>query len=427
MSGSVLECRETSFASGSTPSLMVHKSKLNTLGRILKPWKWRENKTNERFSKCTKFSKILIPKSVEVKILMHNNGKELMQECPVFPSSPLRNIQRNCDDSLYENTIANSMKNNCIATNGSIASYDNSSVSVHNSGDNDQSMANAIGLQPTTLPKYPLLAEQLRKRLATRNNDYHRSTSISQCPFIFGQYVTNNRLKRLQVFNIPLAPTMEKVDNAKSILIPMTGSVRDKNGRYGICRSDDKVTQFNRASKASLSLKLRSNSNKQQPPHMQEREEIIVAQLIKQLSIRPTAEQLIQSDMLETHTSAVKELKEKKIIRFNDDVKVAQAHDYDRRGYKSWKKWTLKERAAICKELNKFKTSEMEFNTDFLYAFEMKFMRLQFCESTASYRTLLRRMHQLNMDCIISVLIQALAILWSTMFVQSGKEQCWPE
>uniref|UniRef100_A0A1B0A5K7 Uncharacterized protein n=1 Tax=Glossina pallidipes TaxID=7398 RepID=A0A1B0A5K7_GLOPL len=398
MSGRVLERPETSFASESTPSLLIHKNKSNTLGRILRPWKWRENKTSERSSKWAKFTKILIPKSVEVKIFMHDNSKEHKRGCRVLPPNPLGNIQRNGEDPRYENSIANSMKNtnncfitngliasydnssasvhnsedndqsspmkntnNCFITNGLIASYDNSSLAVHNSDDNDQSSPNAVDLQPTALTKYPLFAEQLRKRLATRNNGYHRSTSISQCPLIFGHNAINNcSLNRLQVFNIRLASTMENKDNAKSILIPKMGRVRDKDGRRGIYCSDDKITQVNLGSKASLSFKMRSHSDKQRR-HMQDRKGIIVAQLIKQLSVRPTdEEELIESDILTTQASAVKELKEKKIIRFNDDVEVSQAHDYDRRGDKPWKRWTVKQKAAICKELNKFKLSEME-------------------------------------------------------------------
>uniref|UniRef100_A0A1A9VEH9 Uncharacterized protein n=1 Tax=Glossina austeni TaxID=7395 RepID=A0A1A9VEH9_GLOAU len=358
MSGRVLKASESSFASGSAPSQLIHKNKLNTLGRILRPWKWRENTTSERSSKWAKFTKILIPKSVEVKIFMHDNSKELKQECRVLPPNPLGNTQRNGEDSRYENFMANSMQNtnNCFPTNGSIASHDNSSVSVHN-----QSKPNAVGLQPTALTKYPLLGEQLRKRLATRNNGYHRNTSISQCPLIFGQYSINNcRLNRLQVFNIRLASTLENKGKAKSILIPaVKGSVRHKNGRLGIYCSGDKITQVNIASKASLSLKLRSHPDKQRH-HMQEKQRVIVAQLIKQLSIRPSAEELIEREILTTETSAVEELKEKKIIRFNDEVEVTQAHDYDRRGDKPWKKWTPKQKVAICKELNKFKISEME-------------------------------------------------------------------
>ena len=65
--------------------------------------------------------------------------------------------------------------------------------------------------------------------------------------------------------------------------------------------------------------------------------------LLRKLSFRPTAE----------------ELKEKKIIRFNDYIELTQAHDYDRRADKPWTRLTPKDKAAIRKELNEFKSSEM--------------------------------------------------------------------
>lgn len=65
--------------------------------------------------------------------------------------------------------------------------------------------------------------------------------------------------------------------------------------------------------------------------------------LLRKLSFRPT----------------VDELKEKKIIRFNDYIEVTQAHDYDRRADKPWTRLTPKDKAAIRKELNEFKSSEM--------------------------------------------------------------------
>lgn len=65
--------------------------------------------------------------------------------------------------------------------------------------------------------------------------------------------------------------------------------------------------------------------------------------LLRKLSFRPTVE----------------ELKEKKIIRFNDYIEVTQAHDYDRRADKPWTRLTPKDKAAIRKELNEFKSSEM--------------------------------------------------------------------
>ena len=70
--------------------------------------------------------------------------------------------------------------------------------------------------------------------------------------------------------------------------------------------------------------------------------------LLRKLSFRPTIE----------------ELKERKIIYFNDYVEVTPAHEYDRRADKPWTRLTPKDKAAIRKELNDFKSNEMEIHED---------------------------------------------------------------
>lgn len=70
--------------------------------------------------------------------------------------------------------------------------------------------------------------------------------------------------------------------------------------------------------------------------------------LTRKLSIRPT----------------VDELKQRRIMRFNDFVEVSEAQDYDRRADKPWTRLTTKEKAAIRRELNEFKSLEMEVHQD---------------------------------------------------------------
>ncbi|KAG7278626.1 hypothetical protein CRUP_031921 [Coryphaenoides rupestris] len=60
----------------------------------------------------------------------------------------------------------------------------------------------------------------------------------------------------------------------------------------------------------------------------------------------------------------VDELRDRKIlIRFSDYVEVAKAQDYDRRADKPWTRLSASDKAAIRKELNEFKTNEMEVHT----------------------------------------------------------------
>ncbi|KAJ8725582.1 hypothetical protein PYW08_003765 [Mythimna loreyi] len=146
------------------------------------------------------------------------------------------------------------------------------------------------------------------------------------------------------------------------------------------------------ARKESLNIKLALRPDRQelinrnilvvQSEHeRQESWEAIGARLIRRLSMRPTAEELVERNILKSQSPAeekkqkeekkryllrklsfrptVEELKEKKIIRFSDYIEVTQAHDYDRRADKPWTRLTPRDKAAIRRELNEFKSSEM--------------------------------------------------------------------
>lgn len=108
--------------------------------------------------------------------------------------------------------------------------------------------------------------------------------------------------------------------------------------------------------------------------------------LIRRLSQRPTAEELEQRNILQQKNEAdrqaekreikrrltrklsqrptVAELQARKILRFNEYVEVTDAQDYDRRADKPWTKLTPADKAAIRKELNEFKSSEMEVHEE---------------------------------------------------------------
>ncbi|XP_073843298.1 uncharacterized protein isoform X11 [Musca autumnalis] len=235
------------------------------------------------------------------------------------------------------------------------------------------------------------------------NNASHTSTS-HQRPLVVRQDATNSynlkpilrpriRICRQQMFNINLPCTMENKENTRPFVIRenSSDSSDDDNSRI-LYRDDDTSRQAKIARKESLSLKLQLRPDKQDlinrnilhpvnDNDVKESKEAIGARLIRRLSMRPTADELVERNILKTQTPAeekkqkeekksyllrklsfrptVEELKEKKIIRFNDYIEVTQAHDYDRRADKPWTRLTPKDKAAIRKELNEFKSSEM--------------------------------------------------------------------
>ncbi|KFO75038.1 Phosphatase and actin regulator 4, partial [Cuculus canorus] len=119
---------------------------------------------------------------------------------------------------------------------------------------------------------------------------------------------------------------------------------------------------------------------------LQEEKIVFGTTLIRRLSQRPTAEELEQRNILQPKNEAdrqaekreikrrltrklsqrptVAELQARKILRFNEYVEVTDAQDYDRRADKPWTKLTPADKAAIRKELNEFKSCEMEVHED---------------------------------------------------------------
>ncbi|RZF44073.1 hypothetical protein LSTR_LSTR014121 [Laodelphax striatellus] len=202
-------------------------------------------------------------------------------------------------------------------------------------------------------------------------------------------------------FGLSLPCTLENKENTRPYSDNDTDG-SDSSGDGPILYRDDRDDQENRlaakiARKDSLALKLALRPDRQElidrnilqvqsEKEKQESKEAVGARLIGRLSMRPTQEELEERNILKKQSAAeekklkeekkrmllrklsfrptVEELKEKKIIRFNDYIEVTQAHDYDRRADKPWTRLTPKDKAAIRKELNEFKSSEMEVHHD---------------------------------------------------------------
>lgn len=196
-------------------------------------------------------------------------------------------------------------------------------------------------------------------------------------------------------FGLGVSSNLDNKENAHPFVIREDSTDSDQSDGPILFRDDDNIgdrtmTKISRKESLSLKLALRPNMEElinrnilhmQSENERQESKEAIGAKLIRRLSMRPTPEELIERNILKSQSPAeekkqkeekkrfllrklsfrptVDELKEKKIIRFNDYIEVTQAHDYDRRADKPWTRLTPKDKAAIRKELNEFKSSEM--------------------------------------------------------------------
>ncbi|KAM7126511.1 phosphatase and actin regulator 3 isoform 1-T1 [Molossus nigricans] len=146
--------------------------------------------------------------------------------------------------------------------------------------------------------------------------------------------------------------------------------------------------------KELLAVRLRNRPSKQEledrnifprrtDEERQETRQQIEMKLSKRLSQRPAVEELERRNILKQRNDqteqeerreikqrltrklnqrpTVDELRDRKIlIRFSDYVEVAKAQDYDRRADKPWTRLSAADKAAIRKELNEYKSTEME-------------------------------------------------------------------
>ncbi|KAE8574516.1 hypothetical protein XENTR_v10003468 [Xenopus tropicalis] len=153
-------------------------------------------------------------------------------------------------------------------------------------------------------------------------------------------------------------------------------------------------TLTRKCKKELLAVKLRNRPSKQELedrnifPRRTDEERLEIRQQIeiklsKRLSQRPAVEELERRNILKQRNDqteqeerreikqrltrklnqrpTVDELRERKIlIRFSDYVEVAKAQDYDRRADKPWTRLSAADKAAIRKELNEYKSNEME-------------------------------------------------------------------
>ncbi|XP_047528250.1 phosphatase and actin regulator 4 isoform X2 [Vanessa atalanta] len=246
---------------------------------------------------------------------------------------------------------------------------------------------NAVPLK-SALKKRPAPAASpagtpLATPLAPRQDHHHASFNTKS-------YRSNNGSRTLDSSRpVRVGNTLENKENAR----PWEGAAEYRD-EYS---SESERVAAKLARKESLNIKLALRPDRQelinrnilvvQSEHeRQESWEAIGARLIRRLSMRPTAEELVERNILKSQSPAeekkqkeekkryllrklsfrptVDELKEKKIIRFSDYIEVTQAHDYDRRADKPWTRLTPRDKAAIRRELNEFKSSEMAVHED---------------------------------------------------------------
>ncbi|XP_039590976.1 phosphatase and actin regulator 3a [Polypterus senegalus] len=259
-----------------------------------------------------------------------------------------------------------------------------------------------LGVVHVPLPPSRVI-EELHRALATKHRqDSFHGKEVRGSP----KRRNEGRLSRTSSADVPVGATGDSESKVSSI---KASDENKENVRVEECWTDASGLPHDQDSwnesvisgtlprkmrKELLAVKLRNRPSKQELEDRnifpvrsdEERQEIrqqIEMKLSKRLSQRPAVEELESRNILKQRNDqteqeerreikqrlnrklnqrpTVDELRDRKIlIRFSDYVEVAKAQDYDRRADKPWTRLSAADKAAIRKELNEYKSNEME-------------------------------------------------------------------
>ncbi|KFV03011.1 Phosphatase and actin regulator 3, partial [Pterocles gutturalis] len=445
-------------------------SKLATLGRIFKPWKWRKKK-NEKLKQTSAVLEKKMTARQGRDELIKKGLLEMMEQasaesasiceqprvklhCPCFGDESSQQVMSPCLLTQPETPAAQTHCAHEAAQPGTLLFP----LQLCSPGANAASLqgnslhpARAMKSPPSTILKNYVIvgSSQISGQAAL----FHPSGQKSSDPHVRGQVTTPTGSPHLAAVHLPLPPSrvIEELHRAlatkhrqDSILQKLgcapsshsfhgreskgspkkrvdvrpsrTSSIeRNKEKENSLSYSSDSENKRNsvkesdenkenmimnselteeKCKKELLAVKLRNRPSKQELEDRnifprrtdEERQEIrqqIEMKLSKRLSQRPAVEELERRNILKQRNDqteqeerreikqrltrklnqrpTVDELRDRKIlIRFSDYVEVAKAQDYDRRADKPWTRLSAADKAAIRKELNEYKSNEME-------------------------------------------------------------------
>uniref|UniRef100_A0A8C8JYB6 Phosphatase and actin regulator n=1 Tax=Oncorhynchus tshawytscha TaxID=74940 RepID=A0A8C8JYB6_ONCTS len=362
-------------------------SKLASLGRIFKPWKWRKKK-NEKLKTTHPYTKRIWT--------THTRTHHYLTKIFVFLCLS--------DQSTVPSHLVNSfLPKEPPRTPESLAPM----VALRGPVSNPSGSPHLANIMHLPMPPSCIM-EELQRAFASKANrqeSVHGPAEPGSTPW----RRSDGRLSRSSSSENPSMASGGVVDWLHQAERKKEAEENKENMRLDQCFSDasglphdqddwnDSVisgTLPRRLRKELLAVKLRNRPSKEEledrnifPARTeQERQEIrqqIEMKLTKRLSQRPNVEELESRNILKQRNDqteqeerreikqrlnrklnqrpTVDELRDRKIlIRFSDYVEVAKAQDYDRRADKPWTRLSAADKAAIRKELNEFKSTEME-------------------------------------------------------------------
>ncbi|XP_056620788.1 phosphatase and actin regulator 1 isoform X2 [Triplophysa dalaica] len=456
--------RSDSLVPGTHTPPIRRRSKLASLGRLFKPWKWRKKKSENFKQTSAVLERKMSTRQSREELIKRGVLKEVFEKEEVsVDSSHVYNVDRQTIISpVSESTDSNltvsfseaqSSGDTNLTSKPSQAPPSVKPVLLPNDSADITHVRPATQKQPPALPPKPYsrihnhLTETLAKLspplppkkvlicepahsfpfkcLSSLGTHTHTLTHPQQYATIPLSLHPPSRI--IEELNKTLALTMQRLESSvlqavPSVLVEMEEEKENRDSMHQsapfthtlvthtfnthTCEEEDEDEEDDDDSlftstlalrimrKDSLAIKLSNRPSKSELeeknilPMLTDQERLesrqqIGTKLTRRLSQRPSAEELEQRNILKPRNEqeeleekrelkkrlsrklsqrpTVEELREAKIlIRFSDYVEVAEAQDYDRRADKPWTRLTAADKAAIRKELNEFKSTEME-------------------------------------------------------------------
>uniref|UniRef100_A0A2K6EWK7 Phosphatase and actin regulator n=1 Tax=Propithecus coquereli TaxID=379532 RepID=A0A2K6EWK7_PROCO len=375
--------RSEYLVSGIRTPPVRRNSKLATLGRIFKPWKWRKKK-NEKLKQTTSALEKKMAGRQGREELIKKGLLEMMEQDAESrtcnPDGGPRSAQSEPSTPKQEPlTAEDAQPGSPLATGTDQASLDEPLSSATRLDDAGQAaLFQGSGAKSTDPP--------LRGQLSTPTGSPHLTTVHRPLPpsrvieELHRALATKHRQDSFQGRESKASPK-KRVD----VRLSRTSSMERGREREEAWSADGPPESKRTAAKESEENKenLIVNSELKDDLLLYQDEEALNDSIISRLSQRPAVEELERRNILKQRNDqteqeerreikqrltrklnqrpTVDELRDRKIlIRFSDYVEVAKAQDYDRRADKPWTRLSAADKAAIRKELNEYKSNEME-------------------------------------------------------------------
>uniref|UniRef100_A0A665W5J7 Phosphatase and actin regulator n=1 Tax=Echeneis naucrates TaxID=173247 RepID=A0A665W5J7_ECHNA len=280
------------------------RGKLSSLGKLFKPWKWRKKKSSDKFQDLSKV--------LERKISTRQTREELIRKGVLIPDQGLFDCSITTEEGPAEKPQGQTVK----TEQAEVTVIPNrSTYSQTSDSDSDG----------------PILYRDEEEE--EEEEDEYTNSSLAI------------KIRRRDTLNIKLGNRPSKKELEEKNILPRSSETERHELRQQIgCKLVRRLSQR----PTTEELEQRNILKQKNEAEEQEAKQEIKRRLSRKLSVRPTVAELVA----------------RRILRFNEYVEVTDAKDYDRRADKPWTRLTPADKAAIRKELNEFKSREMEVHED---------------------------------------------------------------